>query len=101
LIGAWAIITGILEIVAAIEFRKTVENEWRLGLGGVAWVAFGVLVALQPGVGALALTWLMGGHAIILGVVLIALGFRLRAVNQELEGHGGGQPLQTGVAIRP
>jgi uncharacterized membrane protein HdeD (DUF308 family) len=101
LIAGWAIITGILEIVAAVELRKTIENEWRLGLGGIASVAFGVLVALQPGAGALALTWLIGGYAIIFGVVLIALGFRLRAVNQELEGHGGGQPLQTGAAIRP
>jgi uncharacterized membrane protein HdeD (DUF308 family) len=100
LIAAWAVITGILEILAAIELRKLIENEWMLGLGGLASVAFGVLMALQPGAGGLALTWLIGAYALIFGALLIALGFRLRAVDQEINAHGGGQPRETGAPIR-
>jgi uncharacterized membrane protein HdeD (DUF308 family) len=91
LIATWAVATGILEIIAAVELRKLIDNEWLLGLGGVASVAFGVVMALQPQAGALALIWLIGGYALVFGVLLLALGFRLRAADQRLEEfeHGG------------
>ena len=55
LIAAWALVTGILEIIAAIRLRKVVTNEWLLILAGIASVAFGVILLLQPAAGALAL----------------------------------------------
>lgn len=84
LIAAWGVVTGILEIVAAVRLRRLIENEWLLVLGGLASVAFGVILALQPGAGALALLWLIGAYAIAFGVLLIALGFRLRAFSQQM-----------------
>lgn len=78
LIAFWAILTGILEVVAAIQLRKEIENEWLLGLGGVLSVAFGVLLIISPVSGALAIAWLIGIYAIMFGVTLIVLGFRLR-----------------------
>ena len=65
LIAAWAVLTGILEIVTAIDLRKVIENEWLLGLSGLASVVFGVILAIRPGAGALALIWLIGGYAIV------------------------------------
>src|SRR5256886_12295527 len=53
LIAAWALVTGILEIVAAIKLRKTITGEWILILAGLASVAFGILLILQPAAGAL------------------------------------------------
>ena len=44
LIAAWAVVTGILEIVTAIDLRKVIENDWLLGLSGLASVVFGVIV---------------------------------------------------------
>ncbi len=79
LIAAWAVITGILEIAAAIRLRKEIEGEWLLALGGVASVIFGVLLFIWPGSGALAVTWMIGIYALIFGVMLITLGFRLRS----------------------
>jgi uncharacterized membrane protein HdeD (DUF308 family) len=55
LIAAWAMVTGILEIIAAIKLRKEISNEWLLVLAGVAALAFGILLLLQPAAGALVL----------------------------------------------
>jgi uncharacterized membrane protein HdeD (DUF308 family) len=79
IIGYWAILIGVLQIVAAIRFRKAIDNEWLLGLSGLLSIVFGLLLIVRPGEGALALVWLIGSYAIIFGVLLIALALRLRA----------------------
>jgi uncharacterized membrane protein HdeD (DUF308 family) len=77
-IASWAIVVGILQIWGAIRLRKEIEGEWLLGLSGVLSVAFGVVMFAQPGTGALALVWLIGGFAVLAGCVYIALAFRLK-----------------------
>jgi len=47
-------------------------------LGGVLSIVFGVLIAAAPGAGALALVFWIGAYALIFGVLLVGLGFRLR-----------------------
>ena len=59
-------------------------------MGGVASVAFGAILVIAPGDGALALLWLIGGYAILFGALVIGLGFRLRALDQRLEAGLGG-----------
>lgn len=78
LIAAWAIIAGIMRIVAAISLRREIEGEWALGLGGVLWIALGVLMVVTPGAGLLSLAWLIGIFSLLLGVTLILFAFRLR-----------------------
>jgi uncharacterized membrane protein HdeD (DUF308 family) len=77
-IAIWAIATGVLEIVAAVRLRKEIEGEWLLGLGGLASVAFGVLLMAQPGAGALTLLWLIAAYAVVFGVLLVVLAFKAR-----------------------
>ena len=77
-VAVWAIISGIMQIVGAIRLRKEIENEWMLVAVGAISVAFGVLVALQPMLGALSLVFVIGAYAIIYGIALVALAFRLR-----------------------
>lgn len=81
LIGGWAVVTGITEIVAAIRLRKEIKGEWLLIASGVISVIFGVLLWLAPGSGAIALAWLIGIYAIVFGVMLVALGFRLHKMD--------------------
>jgi uncharacterized membrane protein HdeD (DUF308 family) len=81
-IAAWAIVTGVVEIVAAIELRKVIAHEWLLGLSGLASVLFGLAIAAFPGAGALVVLAYIAAFAIVLGVLLIALGFRLRSAHQ-------------------
>ncbi len=78
-IAAWALVTGALEITAAIRLRKVIDHEWLLVLSGIASIALGILLALFPGAGALALILWIGAYAIVFGVLLVALGFRLRS----------------------
>jgi uncharacterized membrane protein HdeD (DUF308 family) len=78
-IAAWAFITGILEIAAAIQLRKTIANEWLLILAGICSLLFGVLMIWHPVAAALAIIWIIAAYACVFGVLMIALSFRLRA----------------------
>jgi uncharacterized membrane protein HdeD (DUF308 family) len=80
LIAAWAIVTGVLEIVAAIRLRREITNEWLLAFGGLLSIVLGVVLFLQPVAGGLALIWMIGTYAILFGIVLITLGFRLKTL---------------------
>jgi uncharacterized membrane protein HdeD (DUF308 family) len=86
LIASWAIATGILQIVAAILLRKELRGEGLLILGGILSLLLGVLLAIQPQAGAIALVWLIGAYAILSGVLLIVLAFRLRRWSKQIQG---------------
>lgn len=83
-IAAWAIVGGILRIVAAIQLRKRIEGEWLMVLSGVLSIVFGGLLVTLPAAGILSLAWLIGCWAVLFGVVLIALAFRLRRIGKDL-----------------
>lgn len=78
-IAAWALVTGVLEIVAAIRLRRVISGEWLLVLSGIASVILGVLLAAFPGIGALAVVLWIGAYAIVVGAMMVALGLRLRS----------------------
>lgn len=84
-IAAWAIISGIAVIFQAIELRRVINNEWLLILSGALSVIFGVLLLLFPSSGALALIWLIGLYAILFGVMLLVLAWRLRGMAQSAQ----------------
>lgn len=81
-IAAWAIVTGILQIAAAIRIRKVIDNEWLFILSGALSVVFGALMIWSPGAGALAVVWVIAAYSIFFGILLVALGFRLRSLSR-------------------
>lgn len=82
IIAAWAIITGVFEIVAAVRLREQIQGEFWLGLAGVASILYGVVIYLFPAAGALSIVWLIGSFAIAFGAFLLILGWRLRGINE-------------------
>jgi uncharacterized membrane protein HdeD (DUF308 family) len=91
-IAAWAILTGIFEIVAALEFRNVIPGEWATFLAGVLSILLGILLFAYPSAGAVGMVWAIALYAIAAGIMEIVFAFRLRGLGQKLE------PKQTGSA---
>jgi len=81
-IAAWAIIMGGVQIWGAIALRRALQHEWLLVLNGLLSIAFGVIMMVQPGTGALAFAWMIAWYAIFFGCVYIGLAFRLKQYKQ-------------------
>jgi uncharacterized membrane protein HdeD (DUF308 family) len=86
LIAAWAILTGVLEIVAAVRLHRLVRGGGWLALSGVLSLVFGVLVACFPGAGALSLLLWVAAYSIVFGALLLLLAFRLRSTRAAVPG---------------
>lgn len=82
IIAVWAIVAGVTQIAAAIRLRKVIRNEWFLALSGAVALVLGVLLIVQPAEGAIALIVAIATFALAWGLVLIVLGFRLRAIGR-------------------
>jgi uncharacterized membrane protein HdeD (DUF308 family) len=83
-IAARAIIAGLFEIIAAVRLRKEIRGEWFLALAGVASIVFGLVLIARPAAGALAVIWIIGTYAIVIGVLLMALAFKARGFARTL-----------------
>src|SRR5262245_45228028 len=79
-IAAWALMIGASEIAIAIKLRQEIKGEWFLILTGLASIVFAVLLLWNPIAGAAALIWLIVWYAIILGVLSIFFGFRVKTL---------------------
>jgi len=86
LIGAWAVVTGVVEIVGAVRLRKEITGEWLYILSGVLSVCFGLLLWFWPMAGAVAVALIIGVYAVVFGAVLITLSLRLRKLGSARTG---------------
>ena len=79
-IAAWALMIGASEIVMAVKLRHEIKGEWLLILMGLASIAFAVLLLWNPVAGAAAVIWLIAWYAVVLGILGIFFGFRLKTL---------------------
>ena len=77
-IAVWAIIIGVLQLYAAIQLRKVINNEWWLTVSGLLSIAFGAVLIAWPGTGALAVIWTIAWFAVFFGCMFIGLAFELK-----------------------
>ena len=84
LIAAWAMMTGVFEMIAAIRLRKEIEGEWAFIVSGLLSVLFGALLLTRPGAGALAVIWIIGAYAIAFGILLVLLSFKIKKMGAAL-----------------
>lgn len=93
LIAGWAVVTGIFEIIAAIELRREITGEWMLVLNGILSVIFGILIAVFPSAGALSIVWIIALYSWIFGLLMIMLGFQMRGWSQNANSTIAGRPI--------
>jgi uncharacterized membrane protein HdeD (DUF308 family) len=79
-IAAWALMIGATEIAFAIKLRREIKGEWFLILMGLASIVFAILLLWNPIAGAAAVIWLIAWYAVVLGILAILFGFRLKAL---------------------
>ena len=90
LVAAWALISGIFMLVSAFRLKIDHGRVW-LVIGGIASVVLGILLVLSPFIGALVITFWIGAHALVLGVTLLMLAYKLRS-------HRTGHPSNVAAA---
>jgi uncharacterized membrane protein HdeD (DUF308 family) len=79
-IAAWALMMGASEIVLAVKLRHEIKGEWFLILMGLASIVFAILLLWNPIAGAAAVIWLIAWYAVVLGILAIFFGFRLKTL---------------------
>lgn len=79
LVAAWAMVIGVLRIIAAVQLRKAIHGEWLLALTGLGSITLGLSFLAFPAAGAIALGLWLGAYALVMGIALMALGWRLRS----------------------
>ena len=87
LVAFWAITMGVLQIVAAIEFRREIDGELFVVLGGILSIAFGGFLVAFPGAGLLSLVWLVGFWAELFGFSSLGIAYRLHGIDRDLNKH--------------
>lgn len=92
-IGGWAIVIGLLQIASAFELLLDGGDRVLVVLSGLVSIAFGVIMWIHPGAGALALITLIAAFAVVTGTTLLVTGFRMRrsteAVAKDVAGRIG------------
>jgi uncharacterized membrane protein HdeD (DUF308 family) len=95
LIGSWALVLGITQIVVSLQAKRVGSSFWWTLLGpGIVTALFGLYVIVFPGAGILGLLGLVAAFAFVAGILLLAAGFQLLrgAPGPKLWGSGKGQP---------
>ncbi len=78
-IAAWAILSGLIQIIGAIKLRKVISNEWFMILNGVISVLFGIVLAGNLVTGAGVMLMIFGAFAILSGIFTIILSFKIKS----------------------
>lgn len=78
-IAAWAVVTGVFEVSAAVALRRVIRGEWMLALSGIVSILFGSVLVF-PLAGAVGIAWMFGAYAMAAGVILVSLGLRPRRI---------------------
>jgi uncharacterized membrane protein HdeD (DUF308 family) len=79
-IAGWAILAGVFKIITAFRIRTEAKGEWALGLSGLISILVGLILILRPGAGVLAVAWLIGAFAIVLGILQLLVGLKFRKI---------------------
>jgi uncharacterized membrane protein HdeD (DUF308 family) len=91
MLAAWSIVTGILVVVAALRLNPAYGRGW-LVFSGVVSLLFGIALVIAPLIGLVVLTWWLGAYAVVFGIALLVLGFKLRGHRESGPAPGDAMP---------
>jgi len=77
LIAIWAIVTGVALVAAGMALIR-LSGEWLLVVSGALSILLGLILFVQPAVGVVALSWWLGLYALLFGIMLLSVAFRIR-----------------------
>ena len=84
LIGFWNIAAGLLQLIGALVMWKDIEQPGLLALSGIIGAALGLLIVFYPTAAAVSIIWVIAGTAVLVGLVLLAFGWKLKGAAQNL-----------------
>ncbi len=90
LIAIWALVSGLGQIYSAMKIRKDVEGEWMPILIGIISMVLGIILFAMPREAATTVMWLVGLFVLVLGILWLVMGFRVR---NWIDKPGGGTPV--------
>ena len=91
-IASWAVVTGVIEIVAAVQFRDAITGEALFIISGALSIIFGTVLFAFPGDGAIAVVMTIGILAIINGTWDVVAGLTLHgSASERLHPAGAGR----------
>jgi uncharacterized membrane protein HdeD (DUF308 family) len=83
-IGAWAIVTGIIELGLAFRSSEAASERALFSLGGLLSVALGAVLLARPSLGAVALAEVFGLFGLAFGVTSLVLAVKTRHSGETL-----------------
>ena len=84
-IAACVVITGVIELVAAIQLKSAIPGEWSMIYCAALSILLGILLFIVPSAGTQGLVWVIGLFAMVLGILLIMVALRVRGLQSEIE----------------
>ena len=84
-IASGVVLVGVIELMAAIQLRRTITGEWAMLFCAAFSILLGVLVFAVPTANAWGLMWLIGLFTIVLGILLNTVTRRIRSLQPEIE----------------
>ncbi|MCG2624286.1 DUF308 domain-containing protein [Arthrobacter sp. I2-34] len=85
IIGLWALLLGLTQIVLAIAARKVVLGWWLGLVGGILAVLIGLLLTFNPAVGILGFLGFLAAFAWLFGLILVAAGIHTWQLARRLD----------------
>jgi uncharacterized membrane protein HdeD (DUF308 family) len=85
IVAAWAFVGGFAELFAAFQSGETAGTRAFLILAGLVSIAFGIVLAARPDVGAVTLALLFGLYSMVYGISLTVLGIQGRSAGKSVD----------------
>jgi uncharacterized membrane protein HdeD (DUF308 family) len=80
-----AMLIGVSSLYLGWRIRKEVSSEWVLYVTGILSVLFSLMILFRPGIGSVSVVYLIATWAVIIGVLRIFFGFRIRKLGKRIE----------------